>query len=107
MPTLPAALKGCNFLMTIEISSSEIDMGEGTSAGYEALGMLVRSAFDMVGKNCDFRASVFPERVIAMLAGVTMLGMVEGVGGDGFVPLPILPVPRFPFFLLHHQPQPA
>ncbi len=50
---------GCDFLITLEITSSEIHMGEGISAGYEAWGMLVRSALDMWGKNLDFRASAF------------------------------------------------
>jgi hypothetical protein len=39
MPSLPAALKGCDFLITMEISSSEYDMGEGISGGYEASGI--------------------------------------------------------------------
>jgi hypothetical protein len=66
MPSLCAALKGCDFLITLEISSSEIDRGEGISAGYEAWGMLVRSALGMGGNNLDFRASAFSEGVVAV-----------------------------------------
>jgi hypothetical protein len=33
MPSLPAALKGCDFLIMLKISSSDIDMGKGVSAG--------------------------------------------------------------------------
>jgi hypothetical protein len=29
IPLLPAALKGCNFLIKLEISSSEVNMWEG------------------------------------------------------------------------------
>jgi hypothetical protein len=36
MPSLPALLKRCDFLITLEISSSEIDMGDEISIGYEA-----------------------------------------------------------------------
>jgi hypothetical protein len=71
MLSLPAALKGCYFLITLVISSSVIDMGEGISAGYEALGILVRSAFGKGGKNWDFRASAFSDRVVAKLKGIT------------------------------------
>jgi hypothetical protein len=59
MPSMPAALKGCNFFMTLEISSSEIDFGEGISAGYEALGILVRSAFNIVGKTLTSELLLF------------------------------------------------
>jgi hypothetical protein len=50
MLSTPAALKGCNFFMTLEISFLEIDFGKGISAGYEALGISVRSAFNIVGR---------------------------------------------------------
>jgi hypothetical protein len=36
--------------MTLEVSSSEIDMGKGISAGYEALEMSERSASGIGGK---------------------------------------------------------
>jgi hypothetical protein len=80
MPLLPAAWKRCNFLITLKISSSETDMGESISAGYEALGILVRSAFGMGEKNWDFRASAFSKGVVAMPEGMTRLGKVGGVG---------------------------
>jgi hypothetical protein len=100
MPLLPAALKGCDFYITLEISSSEIDMGKGILAGYEGLGISVRSAFGMGGKNLDFRALGFSEGVVAMPEGVKRLGNVGGLGGDSFFLLPILQVARFPFFIL-------
>ncbi len=43
-------LKGCNILITLETSTSNIDMGEGISAGCEALGMSERSASGIGGK---------------------------------------------------------
>jgi hypothetical protein len=43
MPMLPAALKGCDFLLTLAISSSDITTRESIAAGYEALGMSLRS----------------------------------------------------------------
>ncbi len=81
MPSLPAAVKWRNFFLTLEIFSSKIDMVKGISAGYESLGLLVRLAFGLGGKNLDFRASAFSEEVIAMPEAVTRLGMVWGVGG--------------------------
>jgi hypothetical protein len=39
VPLLPGALNRCNFLMTLEISTSEIDKGDGTMPGYIALGL--------------------------------------------------------------------
>jgi hypothetical protein len=80
MPLLPAAWKGCDFLITIEISFSEIDMGEGISVGYEALGMLERLASGIRGKNCALRALAFSEGVVALPEGVTRLRINEGVG---------------------------
>jgi hypothetical protein len=65
----------------LEISSSEIDMGESILAGYEAWEMSVRSALGMGGKNLDFRASAFWKGVVAVPRGVTRLGIVRGVGG--------------------------
>jgi hypothetical protein len=50
MPSLPAALKGYDFLIILDISSSEIYMGEGFSAGYKALEMSERSASGIGGK---------------------------------------------------------
>ncbi len=50
MPSLPAAVKGCNFLMTLEISSKESAMREGFSVRYEALGMSVRSTSGIRGQ---------------------------------------------------------
>jgi hypothetical protein len=38
MPALPSALKECYFLLPIEVSS-EIDMGDSFSGGYDALGL--------------------------------------------------------------------
>jgi hypothetical protein len=77
MPSLPAALKGCNFIITLEFSSKEIDIWEDILAGYDALGMTVRSAFGLGGKTGDFRASAFSEGVIAMPVGLTGLRMVK------------------------------
>jgi hypothetical protein len=59
MPSLPAALKGRDFLITLEICFSEIDMGEGISGGQEASGISDRSASGMGKKNHIFRASAF------------------------------------------------
>jgi hypothetical protein len=61
MLSLPAALKMCDFLIILEISSFEIDVDEGISAGYEAFGMSERSASGIGGKNHPFRASAFSE----------------------------------------------
>ncbi len=41
----------------------------------------MRSAFGMEGKNWDFRASAFSDRVVAMPEGITRLGIVGGVEG--------------------------
>jgi hypothetical protein len=81
MPLLPAALKECDFLMTLVISSSEIDIGEGTSTGYESLRVSVRPASGIVKKKQDFRELAFSEGDEATLVVVTKLGMVGGVGG--------------------------
>jgi hypothetical protein len=81
MPSLRAALKGCDFLITLDISSSEIYMGEGISGGYEALGISDRSASGMGGNNCIFRASAFSMEVVAVPDCVTRLGIDGGVGG--------------------------
>ncbi len=81
MPLLPTALKGCKFLITPEIFSSEIDMGGGISTGYEALGMSERSASGNGGKNHAFRASASSVGVVAFPEGLTRLGMEGGVGG--------------------------
>ncbi len=81
MPSLPAALKGYDFLIALEISSTEITMGEGIAAGYEELGMSVRSASGIGGTDWDFRASAFSGGVGAIPEGVTSLGMVGGVRG--------------------------
>jgi hypothetical protein len=59
MPSLPAVLKGCNFLITLAISSSESDMEEGILAGYEALGISVWSAFGIGGRNWDLKLQPF------------------------------------------------
>ncbi len=77
---LHAALKGYDFLITLAISSLEIDIGEGISAGYEALGISVRWAFGMGEKNQDLKASTFSGGVVAMPVGVTRSGIVRGVG---------------------------
>ncbi len=81
MPSLRAALKGCDFLMTLVITSSEIDIGEGTSTGYDSLRVSVRSASGIGEKKQDFRELAFSEGVEATLVVVTKLGMVRGVGG--------------------------
>jgi hypothetical protein len=81
MPSLPAALKGCDFFMTLDISSSEISMCEGISGRYEALGISDRSASGMWGKNCAFRASGFSMGVGAVPDSVTRLGIGGGVRG--------------------------
>jgi hypothetical protein len=74
-------LKGCDFLITLEISSSEIDMGEGISGGYDALGISERSASGMGGENRVIRASAFSVGVVAVPVGVTRLGIDGSVGG--------------------------
>jgi hypothetical protein len=74
-------------------------MGEGISAGYEALVILVRSALGMGRKKQDLRASAISEGVGAMLWVVTMLGMVGEIEGDGFILLLILPKARCLFFI--------
>jgi hypothetical protein len=56
-------------------------MGEGIAAGYEALGILLRSTLGIGGKNWVFRASAFSDKVVAMPDSVTRLGIVGGVGG--------------------------
>ncbi len=81
MPLLPAALKGCDFLITLETSSSGIDKGEGISGGYAAIGMSERLALGMGGKNLDFNVSAFPDGVVAVPDGVTRLMMDGGAGG--------------------------
>jgi hypothetical protein len=81
MLSLPATLKRCDFLITLVISSSEIDMSEGNSAGYEALGMSKRSASDIAGKNSVFKASALSEGVVAFPDRVTRLRIDGGVGG--------------------------
>ncbi len=81
MPILPAALKGCNFLITLIISSSEVDMGEGIVTGYRVLGMLERSALGRGRETCVFRAFAFSDGVIACPEGVTKFEMDGGVGG--------------------------
>jgi hypothetical protein len=67
--------------MTEEISSSEIDMGEGCSGGYKALGVSERSASGIGGKNHVFRASAFSWGVVAVPEGVTRVGIGGGVAG--------------------------
>ncbi len=94
-------------LITLEIFSSEINMGEGIAAWYEVLGISVKSAFGMGGKNRDFRALAFSAKVVAKLLVVTRSGMVRGVGADGFFLLPTLLTARCLLFLLQHRPQPA
>ncbi len=81
MPSLPAALKGCDFLITLEISSSEMDMGEGILAGYRVLGMSERLASGRGKKSRVFRASAFSGGVVACPEEVTRLGMDGVVGG--------------------------
>jgi hypothetical protein len=78
MPSLPAALKGCNILITLETSSSAIYMGEDISGRYDALGISERSASGKGGTNHVFRASAFSMGVIAVPDSVTRLGMLEG-----------------------------
>jgi hypothetical protein len=56
-------------------------MREGIAAGYEELGMLVRSASGIGGTDWDFRASALSGGLVAIPEGVTRLGMVGGVGG--------------------------
>jgi hypothetical protein len=73
-------------LLTLEISSSKIDMGEGISIGYEVLGISVRSASGMGGKNQNFRASAFSEGAIAIMEAVARLGMVGGEGEELLLP---------------------
>jgi hypothetical protein len=73
MPSLPAVLKECNFLKRLEILSSETDMGEGISGGYNALEKSKRSASGIGGKNHVFRAFAFSMEVIAVPDSVTRL----------------------------------
>jgi hypothetical protein len=47
MPLLPASLKGCNFLSTLEMVCSEINMGEGISGSYDILSILDRLSFSV------------------------------------------------------------
>jgi hypothetical protein len=65
------SLKGCHSLITVKISSSEMEIGEDISAGYRVLGMVERSASGRGRKTCIFRTSAFPHRVIACPEGVT------------------------------------
>jgi hypothetical protein len=81
IPSLPAASKGCDFFITLKISSSNIDMGEGILAEYEAMGISVRSALGIGGKNLNSRAFAFSAGVVAVLEEVTRLGIVGGVRG--------------------------
>jgi hypothetical protein len=59
MLSLLAALKGCDFLIILVISSSEIDIGDGILARYEALGISVRSAFGMGEKTGTLMLQAF------------------------------------------------
>jgi hypothetical protein len=68
-------------LITLVISSSEMDIGEGILAGYRVLGMSERSASARGGKNCVFKASAFHDVVVACPGGMTRLGMGGGVKG--------------------------
>jgi hypothetical protein len=61
------AITACYFIITLEISSSEIDMGEGISTGNEALWMSEKSTSGISRKNCTFRASALSEGVVAFL----------------------------------------
>jgi hypothetical protein len=74
-------LKGCDFIIKLEVSASEIDMSEGISAGNEALVMSERSASGIGGKNCALRASSLSEGVMAFPEGVTRLEIEGGGGG--------------------------
>jgi hypothetical protein len=47
MPLLPTALKVCDSLITLEISSSDIDMRDSILSGYEPLRISKRSASGM------------------------------------------------------------
>jgi hypothetical protein len=62
MPSLPASLKGCDFIITLEITSADIDRWDGMSFGYEVLGIPVRSASGMGRINRDLQASFFFRR---------------------------------------------
>ncbi len=60
----------------------------------------MRSALGIGEKNQDFRASALSDGVVAMLKGVTRMGIVGGVGGEWFQSLahfasgqiPVLPL---------------
>ncbi len=67
--------------MTAEISSSEINMGECFSGGYDAVVMSERSASGIGGKNRAFKASALSKEVVAFPEGVTSVGIDGGVGG--------------------------
>ncbi len=68
-------------MITPKISSSEVDIGEGTSARYEAFGMSERSTSGIGGKYRAFMASASSEGVVAFLERVTRLGIDGRLGG--------------------------
>ncbi len=70
MPQQPASLKKCNFLVTLEISTLEYNLGEGISAKYVVLKLLIRSELGIRKKNRTYEASAPSERVVAMPARV-------------------------------------
>jgi hypothetical protein len=80
MSILPVALKGFNFFMTLELSSSEIDKGESFPGGYTEFEISERSVIGMGGKYQAFRALVLTEGVEALLLGVTRVGIKGRVG---------------------------
>jgi hypothetical protein len=64
-------MKGCDFLMTLGIYSSEIVMGEGISGRQEAWGISERLASGNRGINCIFRALAFSMGVVAVQDSIT------------------------------------
>jgi hypothetical protein len=52
MPSLPAALRLCNFLVMPRLTSLDIDISEGISCEYEALVISERSVSGIGIKNC-------------------------------------------------------
>ncbi len=80
MLSLPATLKGCDFLITLETSPMKRDIGEGISSGYVAVGMSLMLAVGIGRKILDFNASAFLSVVMAVPEGVISLGIEGGVG---------------------------
>jgi hypothetical protein len=75
-------------------------MGEGISAGYEALRMSEKLASGIGGKNRALRVSAFSEGVVAFPEGVTRVGIEGGVGGRWLLVLARFASGHMPFLFL-------